>query len=316
MAYFVAVTDSPAGDDLSIESSVLAGMRVERVDWSDSVSLAAAVREADAIMCTHAPLDSTVIRSLLHCRVIARFGTGLDNIDCEVARSANIYVAGVHEYCTEEVANHTMALLLAWNRKILEAHEFVIQKRWNQRSQTTGNWGCQPLSRLSEQILGIWGLGRIGRAVARRASSFGIKILAYSRHADLELAREIGVELTTVAELLRNSDYVSLHLPLTPETRQLINSATIGLMKRGAVLINTSRGALVDEVALVRALEDGHLGGALLDVYSHAPLALEHPLRNLKNVILTPHIAFYSDNSYLELRRRTAEAVLKHLSGA
>ncbi len=314
MAYFVAVTDSPAGDDLTIERSVLAGMRVEKISWKDRESLVEAVREADAILCMHAPFDEQVIGSLSRCRVIARFGTGLDNINRRAAESANIHVAGVADYCTEEVANHTMALLLAWNRKILHCHAFVLEKRWNERSLTTGNWGCAPIPRLSSQTLGLLGLGRIGQAVAKRALAFGMKVLASARHPERARVEFPRVEWTSREDLLRRSDYVSLHVPLSEETRQTINVETIATMKPGAVLINTSRGGLVDEDALVAALRSGHLGGALLDVFKTAPLPVDHPFRQLKNVILTPHVAFYSDDALLDLRRLAAEAVKAHLS--
>jgi D-3-phosphoglycerate dehydrogenase len=313
MAYFIAVTDSPSGDDLSVERSVLAGMRVERVAWNDHASLLTAVRAADGILCMHAPLDEHVIRSLSRCKIIARFGTGLDNIDRQAAESANIPVRGVAGYCTEEVANHTIALLLAWNRRILFCHEFVMENRWNERPLTTGNWGCAPIPRLSQQTLGVLGFGRIGRAVAERAVALGMKVLASTRHMESETAL-MGVDLTTRIDLLRRSDYVSIHVPLTNETRNLINAESIGMMKRGAVLINTSRGGIVDEGALLQALHSGHLAGALLDVFETAPLTVDHPLLQLQNVILTPHVAFYSDDALLELRRLAAEAVRTYLT--
>jgi D-3-phosphoglycerate dehydrogenase len=311
MAYFVAVTDSPSGDDLTIERSVLAGMRVERISWNDRATLVDAVREADGILCMHAPFDGDVIRSLPRCKIIARFGTGLDNIDRAVARSANIQVAGVTDYCTEEVANHTMALLLAWNRKIQHCQEFVLEKRWTERSVTTGNWGCAPIPRLSGQTLGLLGFGRIGRAVAKRALAFGMSVLASTRHPGQ--ANQTGVEFTDREDLLRRSDYVSLHVPLTDETRHTINAETITMMKPGALLINTSRGGLVDEDALVAALRAGQLAGAALDVFKIAPLPVNHPFRHLKNLILTPHVAFYSEDALIELRRLASEAIRAHL---
>jgi D-3-phosphoglycerate dehydrogenase len=310
MAFFVAVTDSPAGDDLSIERERLAGMRVDKVAWHDLESLIAAVRHADAIMCMHAPINEVVLKSLGSCRIIARFGTGLDNIDCTAAETLHIPVVGVNDYCTEEVANHTFALLLSWNRKLREYQEFVRRETWNQRPQTTGNWGCGPLSRLSCQTLGLLGFGRIGRAVARRAAAFGMRTLVNTRHPNPSLAKDWGVEFTGFQDLLEQSDLISLHLPLTPETRHLINKETIQFMKPIAVLINTARGGLVDEIALAEALGSGRMGGALLDVYARAPLPSGHPFRSLENVILTPHVAFYSEEALRELRRRAAEAVL------
>ncbi len=312
MAKFVAVTDSPA-DDLSIEQSVLPEMRVERVAWQNESSLIEAVQDADAILCMHAHINQTVLGALRHCKVIVRFGTGLDNIDRIAASAMGIPVIGIHDYCTPEVATHTLALLLAWNRKVIEYHDFVAQQRWNERQQTTGNWGCGPLFRLSEQTLGLLGFGYIGQAVAQRALACGLTVLAHSRNPDRAVATQLGVELTTRDDLLRRSDYVSLHLPLSSDTRQVINAQTIALMKPGAVLLNTSRGGLIDEAALVEALGSGRLGGALLDVYEQAPLPINHPLRAMPNVIMTPHVAFYSEDSLRELRRRTAEAVQTYL---
>jgi phosphoglycerate dehydrogenase-like enzyme len=149
--------------------------------------------------------------------------------------------------------------------------------------------------------------------VAARARAFGLTVLAHSRHPDAAAARELGVELVARDEVVSRSDYLSLHLPLTQETRNLIDAPTIARMKAGAVLINTARGGLVDEEALVAALESGRLGGALLDVFQQAPLPLDHALRRQPNVILTPHVAYYSASVLATLRRRTAEAVLRHL---
>jgi D-3-phosphoglycerate dehydrogenase / 2-oxoglutarate reductase len=314
MTRFVAVTDSPAGDELDIECSVLVGMRVERVATSSHAELIPALKEADAVLCMHTPIDRTVIGALQRCKVIVRFGTGLDNIDRNAAAEAGIPVVGVHDYCTHEVADHTLALLLNWNRKIRDYHQFVVSKRWNERSQTTGNWGCGPLSRLAGQSLGLIGFGRIGQAVALRARAFGMHVLAWSRHPGHAVAEELNVELTERNDLLHRSDVASLHVPLSDETYHLMDAKALELMRPGAVLINTARGALVDEDALVQALHSGHVGGALLDVYEHAPLPANHPLRSFSNVIFTPHVAFYSEDALAELRRKAAEAVLQYLT--
>jgi hypothetical protein len=169
MTYLIAVTDSPAIDDLSIERSVLTDMQVEKVSWQDEKSLIAALRDAHAILCMHAHINQAVISSLRHCKVITRFGTGLDNIDRKAASEAGIPVIGIQDYCTQEVADHTLALLPAWNCKVIEYHQFVIKKRWNERKQTTGNWGCGPLYSLRGRTFGLLGFGHIGRAVAQRA---------------------------------------------------------------------------------------------------------------------------------------------------
>lgn len=312
--FFVAVTDSPAGDDLSIERDVLAGMRVEKVISEPPETLVEVLRDCDALMCMHTAVNRRIIGALRCCKVIARFGTGLDNIDIQAAAAVNIPVIGVHDYCTEEVSDHVLALLLSWQRKILEFDAFVRRGTWNQRTHTTGNWGCGPLYRLSNKTLGVVGFGRIGRAVAKRALAFGMKVLAYSRNPSAAIDDDVReVEFTKRDELLARSDYISLHLPLSVATEHWINSETIRLMKRGSVLINTARGRLVDDEALAQALNSGQLGGALLDVYEDAPLPLDHPLRSCGNVIFTPHVAFYSEDSLLKLRRLTADAVKRML---
>jgi D-3-phosphoglycerate dehydrogenase len=271
------------------------------------------VSDADALLCMHTHIDRTVLQALRRCKVIVRFGTGLDNIDLRAAAEAGIPVVGIHDYCTVDVADHTMALLLCWNRKVLEYHRFVEMQRWNERTQTTGNWGCGPITRLSDQTLGLLGFGHIGRAVARRARAFGMRVLAYSRNPDLTIAAQLDVELVDRPTVLAAADYISLHLPLSDETRHFINGGTISLMKRGAVVINTARGGLIEEGALAEALRSGRLGGALLDVYQQAPLPIEHPFRSLPNVIFSAHVGFYSEQSLADLRRLAAEAVSVHL---
>lgn len=314
MAQFVAVTDSPTGGDLSVEKEVLAGLTVEEVTWNELESLTAAIRHADAILCMHAPLTDRVIRSLVSCKVIVRYGTGLDNIDRVSASAMNIPVFGVDDYCTQEVANHAMAFVLSWNRKLFQYDDFVRSGRWRESAKTTGASGCGPVTRLSGQVLGIVGFGRIARALASRALSFGMKVLVNSRHRDAALAKQMHIEFVDLDDLLQSSDFVSLNVPLVPETQRFINAEKISLMKPTAVLMNTARGKLVDEVALAEALRSGRLGGAMLDVYEHAPVAPNHPFVGLKNVILTPHVAFYSEEALTELRRRAADVVRLHLT--
>jgi D-3-phosphoglycerate dehydrogenase len=312
MTCHIAVTDSPAGEDLSIEREVLAEMQVEKVRWSGAADLARAIAGSDAVLCMHAPLNRTVLEGLPRCRAIVRYGTGLDNIDLKAAADAGIPVAGVHDYCTEEVANHTIALLLAWNRGLLVYNEMVRNGMWNQRHNTTGNWGYR-LERLSGASLGLLGFGHIGKAVALRARSFGLKVLAHSPTLSAADAVSHGVEAVDRTTLLARSDFLSLHLPLNTTTARTIDRNALAAIKPGCVLVNTARGGLIDEAALVEALETGRLGGALVDVYQSAPLPLDSPLRRCANIILTPHVAFYSEGALAELRRRAAEQVRQFL---
>jgi D-3-phosphoglycerate dehydrogenase / 2-oxoglutarate reductase len=313
MPYYVAVTDSPAGEDLSIEREVLGDMRVEKASWPEAADLERALADCDAVLCMHAPISRRLIQSLGHCRAIVRYGTGLDNIDLQAASDARIPVAGVRDYCTEEVANHTIALLLAWNRRILEYSEMVRSGMWNQRRNTTGNWGY-PVERLSGSILGLLGFGSIGKAVAARAIALGMRVLAHSRSLTTAEASRFNVEPVDRITLFARSDFVSLHLPLNAETAGMIGRDAIASFKPGCVLINTARGGLVEEQAVVEALQSGRLGGAILDVYQCAPLPPGRPIRECRNVILTPHVAFYSEGALNELRRRAAEQIRAHLS--
>lgn len=309
----MAVTDSPAGTDLSVERSVLQSCRVEHVPHHPADVLLDAVRDADGLLCMHVPITRRLIASLSRCRVITRYGTGLDNIDLESAREAGIAVCGVHDYCTLEVADHTLALLLGWVRKIPQYNRFVVEKRWNERNLTTGNWGCGPVHRLAGRTLGLLGFGHIAQAVSRRATGFGLRVIAWSPHLDPTLAAAHGAERVTRDDLVREADFLSLHVPLTAETHHLVDATMFSAMKPGSVLINTARGGLVDETALVEALSSGHLAGALLDVYETSPLPPDHPLRAFDNVLLTPHVAFYSEESLHDLRRQAAEAVREHI---
>ena len=313
MPAYVVVTDSPAGEDLSIEGEVLAGTRVEKACWSDGADLQRAVADCDGLLCMHAPINRALIQSLGRCRAIVRYGTGLDNIDLPAAADALIPVAGVHNYCTEEVANHTIALLLAWNRRLFEYSEMVRSGMWNKRRNTTGNWGYR-LERLSGSTLGLLGFGHIGKAVAVRASALGMRVLAYSPSLTPGEASRFQVEPVDRTTLFSRADYLSLHLPLNAETAGTLSSEVIASLKHGCVLINTARGGLIDEQALVEALQTGKLGGAILDVYQCAPLPSGHPIRECRNVILTPHMAFYSEGSLNELRRRAAEQVRTFLA--
>ena len=312
MGCSVLVTDSPAGDDLSIERACLSGTSVERITWLDAADLGEKLREADGVLCMHAPINRAVILRMHRCRSIVRYGTGLDNIDVRAAKEASIPVFPVRDYCTEEVADHTIAFLLAWNRRLLNYHQMVVSGMWNEREKTTGNWGY-PLERISGQIFGIAGFGTIGRAVARRTRALGMKILAYSRSISPDEAHGLGADVATWEQLLENSDFVSLHLPLTDATQGVFNADAFRLMKRTAVLINTARGGLVDEGALVQALRNGTIGGALLDVYQQAPLPVDHALRDCPNVVFTPHIGFYSEQALAELRRRAATQMRQSL---
>ena len=272
-------------------------------------TLTALARDADAIMTCFAQVTENVVRAAERCVVIGRFGVGVDNIAVATATELGIAVTYVPDYCVDEVSDHVMALLHAWNRKIVLFD----------RSVKDQGWGSQPLTmrmmRLRGKTLGIVGFGRIGRAVAVKAKAFGLNILAADPVTPAETVTSFGAELVTLDILLQESDFVSLHAPLTPETRNMIGREQLAAMKEEAFLINAARGPLIDEEALFEALSKRQIAGAGLDVMVDNVPANDHPLLGLDNIIITPHVAFFSQESTLELEQRAAEAVVSVMHG-
>src|ERR1700736_2466788 len=268
----------------------------------------AVARDADAILVTYAKLPGELLRQLARCKAIGRFGLGVDNIDLPAAKELGIAVNYVPDYCLREVSDHAMALLLALARKVTLSNRLVQSGRWEVPP-------IVPLRRLEGQVLGLVGFGNIPRALAPKAQAFGLKVLTHDPYVKPEALKAAGVEGVSFDDLLARSDFISVHAPLMPATRGLMNAATFAKMKKGALLINTARGPLVDETALIAALDSGHLGGAALDVVAVEPLPKESPLLGRDNVILTPHTAFYSVEALEELQTKCATDVARVLSG-
>ena len=268
----------------------------------------AVARDADAILVTYAKLTGDLIRQLTRCKAIGRFGLGVDNIDLPAAKEKGIAVNYVPDYCIREVSDHAMALLLALIRKIPFSNRLVQGGRWEMPAVV-------PIRRIEGTVLGLIGFGNIPRLVAPKAQAFGITVQAYDPFARADVFTALNVTSVDLDTLLATSDYVSIHAPLLPETRGLFNAATFARMKKGALLVNTARGPLVDEAALIAALDSGRLGGAALDVVATEPLAQDSPLLGRDNVILTPHTAFYSVEALDELQTKCASDVARVLSG-
>lgn len=276
----------------------------------------AAGYDADAMLVsTREAITRRVLEALPRTKVISRYGVGLDNVDLDAAADLGIVVTHYPGYCTAEVADHTLALMLALNRRIVEMDRDLKAGAWvKSRHFTTGilRGMIQPLR---EQTLGIVGFGRIGRAVAERAKPFGLTVLTADPYVDAALVRVAGVEPVSLDDLLARADIVSLNCPLSPETRGLIGRDELDQMKSTAVLVNTARGPLVDLAALASALEAGGIAGAALDVVDPEPLPLESPLYQLPNLILTPHAAYYSERSVHTVRVETLREALAVLRG-
>ena len=262
---------------------------------------------ADALLVTYAKITADMIEQMTRCRIISRFGIGVDNVDLDAATAAGIVVTKVPDYCIDEVSDHAMALLLALVRKIPASNTQVHAGRWEMKAVV-------PIHRLKGRILGLVGFGRIPRLLAPKARAFGLRVIVHDPLVQADVIAREHVDLVDFDELLAQSDYVSIHTPLLPETRNLFNGDLFGRMKPGAYLINTARGPIVDEQALARALDAGQLAGAALDVMPQEPPA-GSPLLGRENVIITPHTSFYSEESLLELQRKAAQEVADVLTG-
>jgi D-3-phosphoglycerate dehydrogenase len=305
----IAVTDSVFP---SLEPAMVALKRIDpeiRIAKSTSeADILDVARDADGVLVTYAKLPGELLRQLQRCKVIGRFGLGVDNIDIKAAAARNIVVTYVPDYCLQEVSDHAMALLLALARKVPFSNALVQAGRWEMPAVV-------PIRRLEGQVLGLVGLGNIPRRVAPKAMAFGLKVIAHDPYVSAANAQELGVELVSFERLLEVSDFISVHAPLTPQTRGLFNAEAFARMKKGAYIVNTARGPLLDEAALVAALDSGQLGGAALDVVAAEPFSKDSPLLGRGNVILTPHTGFYSVEALEELQTKCARDVARVLGG-
>ncbi len=301
----IVITDSDLGDvDLEREVFETAGHTVawERCRSADDVVRAGA--DADALLVQYVPITAAVMDALPGVRVLGRYGVSLDTFDLPAAAARGIRVVNVPDYCIDEVADHTLALILALTRGIVTLDRRVRAGTWNAR--TSG------LRRIRGQRLGLVGLGRIGMAVADRARMLGLEVVA----SDPFSAGAADLPMLPLDELLAASDIVSLHARLDPSTRHMIDGPALARMRPGTLLVNTSRGGLIDQAALVDALRSGHLGGAALDVLEREPIAPDDPLLSLPNVVITPHAGYYSAESLVEMKRRVAEGMVAGLAEA
>jgi D-3-phosphoglycerate dehydrogenase len=265
------------------------------------------VREADAILTTFAPVTAKVVSSLTRCKVIARYGVGVDNVAVDEATRKNIYVCNVPDYCMDEVAEHVLAMIFTLARSISELDRDVKAGNWDYRP-------FRPFFRIKGRTLGLLGFGRIARNLGQKATAIGLNVIAFDPYVTPGKTDD-NVKIVSFEQLLEESDFLSVHCPLTADTKGLIGREALQKMKPQAILINAARGGIVDEEALVEALDNRQIGGAGLDVLSKEPIPIDHPLLKYKNVILTPHVGFYSEESTLELQKRAVDEVIRALSG-
>lgn len=304
----VAVSDS-VFPDLEPARRVVGkvGAELQLAGAATPEGILAIARDADALLVTYAKITAQMIREMKRCRIISRFGIGVDNVDIPAATAAAMVVTKVPDYCIDEVSDHAMALLLALVRKLAFANARVHGGRWEMSSVV-------PIHRLRGTVLGLIGFGRIPQLLAPKAKAFGLEVITYDPYVPDEVLKRAGVAKVGLAELLKRADHISIHCALSPETQHLFNAEAFRQMKPTAYLVNTARGPIVDETALAAALDAKQLAGAALDVVEKEPPA-GSPLLGRDNVILTPHTAFYSEESLLELQTRAAEEVVRVLSG-
>jgi D-3-phosphoglycerate dehydrogenase len=312
MAQFKVVITDFGSPENEIEQAELQGSGLDielvRLNSPSGKELFPQVADADALIVQWAKITPEVIAGLTKCRIISRYGIGVDMIDLAAATDRGILVCNDPEYCIEEVSTHTIGFLIMLNRRLLPQHLHV----------SSGKWGSPPggaPARLSTQTLGIVGVGNIGQAVLHRARAFGLRMIAFDPYLPAERAKQLDLTLVSLDTLLEQADYVTLHCPLTDETRHLIGAPQLARMKPTAFLINMSRGPVVDQNALVHALTTHQIAGAALDVLVKEPPDADDPILKLDNVILTPHISSWSGASLVQLRRDTARNVIDLFQG-
>ena len=311
----VVITDYDFGD-VAVETEILeaAGAEVIALQAKRQEDLFDVAPHCAAMMNQYARIGKETITRMRNCEVIARYGVGVDIVDVGTATEKGILVTNVQNYCTEEVADHAIALWLTLARKLPDYDRATHAGVWKWQSG-------QPVYRLRGRTMGVVSLGKIGQAIVARAQSFGVTVIAYDPYLPREVAAKIGVELVSKPELLARSDYILMQAPMTPNTHHFLSDAEFSVMKPGAILVNTGRGPTVDNKALFRALTEGHLAAAGLDDPEEEPAKRanwtpdDNPLFKLPNVLVTPHAAYYSEESIHAARVTAATQVAKVLTG-
>jgi D-3-phosphoglycerate dehydrogenase len=306
---FIAVADSPF-PDLEPARTVLRDLNpeIELAPEPTPEGIVALACRADALMVTYAKITAEMIVRMPRVKIISRMGLGVDNIDVRAASEAGIVVTRVAEYCTDEVSDHAMALLLTLIRKVAIGNKVVQAGQWKMPAVV-------PIHRIRGTTLGLIGFGKIPQCVAPKAAAFGLNVIACDPFVKDEVFARLGVRRVTIETLLATADYISVHCPLTEETRGLINDAALSKMKTGVYLVNTARGPIIDERALAAALDSGKVAGAALDVMVKEPPPPGSSLLGRDNVLIEPHTGFYSEESLVELQTKAAQEVLRVLTG-
>jgi len=307
--YKVVITDHRFSN-VDIQREVLSQIGAELVEGQAKTEdeIIAIAKDAHGILNARSKITEKVINALTSCKIMVRYGVGVDTIDIPAATSKGIMISNVLDYCVDEVSDHALALILALTRKVVFSARRVQTGEW-----TIGN--LKPLRRLSGLALGVVGFGRIGRELARKANAVGFRILVHDPYIDEPTVAGSGFKSVSLDALIQSADVISLHSPLTSETKGMIAKQQLDMMKPNAYIVNVSRGPLIDEGALIEALNEGRIAGAGLDVMMDEPPKPDNPLLKMEQVIVTSHTAFYSEEAIQELQKKAAEKVATALSG-
>jgi D-3-phosphoglycerate dehydrogenase len=296
--------------DIAVERSVLEphGIALSSVNMDDPGAFERVAPGVDAVLHGRGLLDAARIAMLTRCKIIAHYGTGIDRLDVAAATRRGIWVTNGPRYAVDEVSSHAIALLLAVARKIVAADRAVRAGQWHIPP-------LRPVRRITGRTLGLLGFGNIARATGRKGRALGLRVIAHDPYVGADVFAAEGVEPVDFAACLGAADFLSVHLPLTAETKGILNRDAFDKVKPGLILINTSRGPVIDEAALLDVLRSGRVAGAGLDVFAHEPVATDHPLLALPNVTVSGHVGFYSEESIEQMQRDAAEQVLIALQG-
>lgn len=300
----VVITDHEY-PNLTYEKNVLAhdGIDLEIYQCKTEEEVIEACRDADGIINLYAPISRRVIESLEKCKIITRYGVGVDTIDLEAATEKGICVGNVPDYGINEVSDHALSLILSLIRKVVFANQMVKTEVWDVNV-------TKPIRRINTLTIGLVGFGNIPRRLAEKVKVLGMKVIVSDPFLPEQVAKDNDVELVSLNELCERADVISVHAPLTESTKGMIGKEQFNLMKKGVYLVNTARGPVVDEEALLNALQDGTVGAAGLDVIEEEPIDRDHPFLSMDNVVLTPHMAGYSEESAEEMRSKTALGII------
>ncbi len=319
MAKFKIVqTSAPPGAPLEQERKGLAEFADGLVSYGNLTTpeqLIEHCHDADALLVPGAHFTREVIDHLEHCRVLVRYGVGYDTIDVPAASDHNLVVVNIPDFCLPEVANHALALMLDCAKKITRQDKWMRTGAWGDRGTGYRAPFLSPMGPIHGETVGLVGFGQIAREFHRRLVPLDVRVIAYDPYVPAERVAALGVEMVSLDDVMRQSDYISIHTPLLPDTHHMINAAMIALMKPTAYLINTSRGPVVDEAALIAALQGGKIAGAGLDVFEVEPLPKDSPLMAMENVVLVPHTASYADETFAIMHRRVGEEAARALRG-